>query len=81
MTTVEAGIPAYSLCHSRKLLAGIQCFFLLSPFIRMLCMGKPLDSRLKTSGMTEGTFAEFPLSLPDKLYVLLPQVLKKREAD
>ncbi len=41
-----------SLCHSRKFLAGIQSFF--CPFIRVSLYGKkPLDSRLKTSGMTE----------------------------
>ncbi len=42
-----------SLCHSRKFLAGIQSFFFVPSFV-CPCMGKPLDSRLKTSGMTEG---------------------------
>ena len=52
-------IPAGPLCHSRRLLAGIQCLAFL--FLALLflyscgpCMGEAMDSRLKTSGMTEG---------------------------
>ena len=33
------------------------------------------------SGMTEGRRSEISLPSPDKLYVLMLQVLKKREAD
>ena len=39
-------------CHSRMVLAGIQCL-VFCLFIRVALLGeKPLDSRLKMSGMT-----------------------------
>ncbi len=51
-------MPPGPLCHSRRLLAGIQglalLFFLLFLYSCGPCMGKAMDSRLKTSGMTEG---------------------------
>ena len=45
--------PLVSLCHSRRLLTGIQCFAFLS-LIRVTPHGKAMDSRLIMSGMTEG---------------------------
>ncbi len=46
--------PPVPLCHSRRLLAGIQCLSLLSLLRVVLAWEKAMDSRLKTSGMTEG---------------------------
>ena len=45
--------PLVLLCHSRRLLAGIQCFAFCS-FICVGRHGKTMDSRLIMSGMTEG---------------------------
>ena len=49
---VPSGTPARPLCHSRRFLAGIQCLSLLFLSFVWPCMGKALDSRLETSGMT-----------------------------
>ena len=44
----------FSFCHSRRVLAGIQCFSFLSLSFVRPPWEKPMDSRLKMSGMTEG---------------------------
>ena len=45
-------MPTGPLCHSRRLLAGIQYFF--CSFICVGLQGKTMDSRLIMSGMTAG---------------------------
>jgi len=41
-------------CHSRRFLAGIQGFSLLAFHLCGPAWEEPVDSRLRTSGMTEG---------------------------
>ena len=49
-SVMPAGFP---LLSCPPVLAGIQCFFSSVPSFVWPCLGKALDSRLKTSGMTE----------------------------